>query len=79
MRDMGQVLTTMGGHYPGGWQRDIRVQTTNHMGRVFAAYGTPPGSHIGVWRTRAGAVRGVNLRVGRRMVGPCLTLLVHWR
>jgi hypothetical protein len=44
----------------------------------FAAYaGSPPGSHIGLWRTRWGGLRGVNLRLGRRYVGPCLTLFIH--
>jgi hypothetical protein len=74
-------LSTIGGSYTGGtgWQRDIRAQTTSHMIRAFACYGTPTGSHIGFWYTRSGAVRGVNLRIGRRYVGPCLTMLVHWR
>ena len=47
--------------------------------RVAAYYGSPPGSHIGFWRTRAGTVHGWNLRIGKRYVGPCLTLLVHTR
>ncbi len=74
-------ISTIGGSYIGGtgWQRDVRVETANHMARAFACYGTPPGSHIGLWFTRAGTVRGINLRIGRRYVGPCLTMLVHWR
>ena len=47
--------------------------------RLFAAYGTPPGSHIGFWRTRYGTLSGWNLRVGKRYSGPCLTLLAHTR
>lgn len=41
--------------------------------------GTPPGSHIGLWRTQYGPLQGLNLRVGRQYLGPCLTLFVHTR
>lgn len=46
--------------------------------RVGAFYGSPPGSHIGLWRTNYHGLKGLNLRIGRRYVGPCLTVLVHW-
>jgi hypothetical protein len=46
----------------------------------FAVYvGSPPGSHIGFWRTCVGTMRGINLRVGRRYIGPCVTVFVHTR
>jgi hypothetical protein len=45
--------------------------------RGLLAYGNPPGSHIGVWRTSWGGLRGLNVRVGRRIVGPCVTAFVH--
>jgi hypothetical protein len=45
--------------------------------RFAVYYGTPPGSHIGVWRTHWGDLRGLNVRIGRRYVGPCLTAFVH--
>lgn len=50
----------------GGWRRF----------RLGAYYGPPPGSHIGLWRTPG---LGWNLRVGKRYLGPCLTLLAHTR
>lgn len=46
----------------------------------FAVYaGSPAGSHIGLWRTRWGALRGLNFRIGRRCIGPCMTIFVHTR
>jgi hypothetical protein len=64
-----------------GEQREAGVVFTTRRRwlRLFAAYGTPPGSHIGLWRTDTGTVHGWNLRIGRRYVGPCLTLLTHTR
>lgn len=47
--------------------------------RFAAYYGTPPGSYIGFWRTRVDDFRGLNLRLGRRFSGPCLTMFVHTR
>lgn len=47
--------------------------------RFGAFYGSPPGSHIGLWRTNAFGLRGLNLRVGKRYIGPCFTLLAHTR
>ncbi len=77
---LGVTVSTSGGpDIGGGWQRDVRVETASHMVRAFACYGIPSGSHIGVWRTRAYGVCGINLRIGRRIIGPCLTLLIHWR
>ncbi len=64
---------------PDGFESDLVLQTDGRWLRLGAFYGTPPGSHIGLWRTRWGSVRGVNLRVGRRYIGPCLTLLIHTR
>lgn len=60
-----------------GWEADLRLTTRRRWYRVGAFYGTPPGSSIGLWRTRWGTLRGLNLRIGRRYVGPCLTLLAH--
>lgn len=62
-----------------GIQRDAEIVFTTRRRRLrlFAAFGTPPGSHIGLWHTNTGTVHGWNLRVGRRYVGPCLTLLAH--
>lgn len=47
--------------------------------RLAAYYGRPPGSHIGLWRTRVDPLYGLNLRIGKRYVGPCLTMFVHFR
>lgn len=47
--------------------------------RFGAFWGAPPGSHIGFWRTRVDNLRGLNLRVGKRCVGPCFTVLAHTR
>lgn len=61
---------------------DVRVEWPGRWVRLAAYFGTPPGSHIGLWRTRggySGALQGLNLRVGRRYVGPCLTVFVHTR
>ncbi len=41
--------------------------------------GSPPGSHIGLWRTRWDTMRGINLRIGRRTIGPCVTMFIHVR
>lgn len=61
------------------WKIVNRLAERRWRVRVFAAYGPPPGSHIGLWRTRAGELRGVNMRIGRRIAGPCFTVLFHWR
>ncbi len=65
------------------WLPINRLNRDRWRFRVAGFYGSPPGSHIGVWRTKwpsgASTLHGVNLRFGRRYVGPCLTLLVHWR
>ena len=58
---------------------DWRFERLGRWLRIAAYYGSPPGSHIGFWRTRAGTVRGWNLRVGKRYIGPCLTLMIHTR
>ncbi|MFY1595464.1 hypothetical protein [Micromonospora sp. WMMD737] len=58
---------------------DIVIKTTGRWLRLAVYYGTPPGSHIGFWRTRYGTLRGWNLRLGKRYVGPCLTAFVHTR
>lgn len=55
----------------------IRVTVGRRWIRVAVYYGSPPGSHIGFWRTRVGGLLGLNLRIGRRYLGPCLTVLVH--
>jgi len=64
------------------WQRggDIVFKTRRRWLRLALYYGDLPGSHIGFWRTRggfSGALYGWNLRVGKRIVGPCLTMFVH--
>ena len=59
---------------------DIVIRTRRRWLRLAVYYGTPPGSHIGFWRTRggfSGSLRGWNLRVGKRYSGPCLTAFVH--
>lgn len=58
---------------------NVVLTTRGRWLRFAVFYGTPPGSHIGVWRTRVDDLRGVNVRVGRRITGPTLTLLVHAR
>ena len=61
---------------------DLVVETRRRWIRFAAYYGQPPGSHIGLWRTRSGfsgAMKGLNLRIGKRYVGPTLTVFVHTR
>jgi hypothetical protein len=62
-----------------GWEANLIAATHRRWVRLFACYGPPPGSHIGLWHTQMGQVHGWNLRIGRRYVGPCLTLLAHTR
>lgn len=58
----------------------LRSLRTGGFWRIAAYWGTPPGSHIGFWRTRYdGVLRGLNYRIGRRYVGPTLTMFMHWR
>lgn len=61
---------------------DVIIRTGRRWLRLAAYYGSPPGSHIGFWRTRgglSGSLRGWNLRIGKRYVGPCLTAFAHTR
>lgn len=68
-------------HWPGSQtDANLVIRTRRRWLRLFVAYGTPPGSHIGLWHTDpAWGVHGWNLRVGRRYRGPCLTVLAHTR
>ncbi|MFG2059681.1 hypothetical protein ACGFI9_37285 [Micromonospora sp. NPDC048930] len=61
-------------HQRGG---DIVIRTRRRWLRLAVYYGTPPGSHIGFWRTKGHGLRGWNLRLGKRYAGPCLTAFVH--
>lgn len=64
------------------WDVNLAVTVGPLWGRVMLAYGAPPGSRIGVWITRGGftgRLRGINVRVGRRYTGPCVTALAHFR
>ena len=61
-----------------GWEATAVIEGPKRWRRLGAFWGPPPGSHIGLWRTNWG-VRGWNFRVGRRYIGPCLTLLAHGR
>lgn len=56
---------------------DLRAEWRRRWVRAALIAGTPPGSNIGFWRTRMGAMRGWNFRVGRRYRGPCVTALLH--
>lgn len=56
---------------------DVVVEAFGRWVRVALYVGTPPGSHIGIWRTSWGELKGLNVRVGRRYVGPCVTAFVH--
>lgn len=61
---------------------DIQITACGRWVRFAAYLGTPPGSHIGLWRTGggySGSLQGINLRVGRRYLGPCLTVFAHTR
>lgn len=62
-----------------GWYLGMAVRIGRCWVRFAAAYGQPAGSHIGVWRTRWGDLRGLNLRIGKRYIGPALTVLLHTR
>lgn len=64
------------------WDIGVAVTIGPLWGRTMLAWGMPPGSRIGAWVTRggfSGRLRGVNVRVGRRYVGPALTWLAHGR
>ena len=56
---------------------EIVVYAAGRRTRFGAFYGTPPGSHMGFWRTRAYGMNGLNYRIGsfRRS----LTFLLHSR
>lgn len=56
---------------------DLSIDTLGRWVRICVAIGTPPGSHIGLWRTNGYGLRGLNLRIGRRIAGPCLTVFIH--
>lgn len=56
---------------------DLVVEVLGRWVRFALYVGTPPGSHIGLWRTNWGYLKGVNLRIGKRYVGPCVTVFVH--
>jgi hypothetical protein len=61
---------------------DLIVEMFGRWVRFALYVGSPPGSHIGFWRTRGGftgEMQGLNLRIGRRYIGPCLTVFVHTR
>jgi len=60
-------------------EAEVVIRTPHRRLRLLGVYGTPPGSHIGLWRTRTGDTSGWNLRIGRRYVGPCITVLAHTR
>ena len=61
------------------WGGDARISGSRRWVRLALYIGTPPGSHIGFWRTRVADLRGWNLRIGRRYAGPTLTLMLHTR
>lgn len=63
-----------------GWQADAAVVVPGRWVRVGAFYGPPPGSHMGLWRTRCDDLRGLNWRVQlRNRPWRCLTLIAHTR
>ena len=66
-------------HPPEQTDINLVIEYCGHWFRLFAAYGIPPGSNIGLWHTSMGEVHGWNFRVGRRLTGPCLTVLAHTR
>jgi hypothetical protein len=72
-------LENRSGHAAAQRWADLRLARHDRWVRAGVFYGTPPGSHIGLWRTRVDDLRGWNLRIGCRYTGPCLTLLLHWR
>jgi hypothetical protein len=55
---------------------EVVIETRSRWLRLVVVYGTPPGSHIGFWRTRMGDHEGLNLRIGKRF-RTCLTLMAH--
>ena len=57
---------------------EVKVTTAHRWVRAVVVYGTPPGSHIGFWRTSYGNLRGWNLRLGKRY-HKTLTMFVHTR
>ena len=84
---MRRILTAAGplnmerrsGHAAAQRWADVRLSRRDQWIRLGVFYGTPPGSHIGLWRTRYDDLYGWNLRIGRRYTGPCVTLVLHWR
>jgi hypothetical protein len=55
----------------------LRLTLPGRWFRVAVFYGTPPGSHMGFWRTRVDTLRGWNYRVGT--IRRCATVLLHTR
>lgn len=66
-------------HNTSQWGGDIRIVLFDRWWRAALYFGQPPGSHIGLWRTRTDGLQGINLRVGHRYIGPCLTVFIHTR
>lgn len=59
---------------------ELVVRTRKRWLRFFVAYDDKaPWPRYGFWRTRGWEVRGVNLRVGAKFPGPCVTVAVFWR
>ena len=69
--------------HPLPWEVELKITSPRmwpqKMLRVGGVVGPAPGSHTGYWRTRAGTVRGHNLRIGSPYAPVCLTLFAHWR
>lgn len=57
---------------------DLVIEVSGRWIRFAAYFGVPPGSRIGLWRTRFDDMRGVNLRIGKRY-RKTLTVFVHTR
>lgn len=58
---------------------DVRLTLGGRRIRAAVYAGAAPGSHRGVWRTRRGALRGWNLRIGRRRSVTTFVHLYPWQ
>jgi hypothetical protein len=55
----------------------IRVTVFGRWFRLAAFLGSPPGSHMGLWRTDSYGLKGLNYRVELGGYHHCFTVLAH--
>lgn len=73
-------VKTRAGRTLGQSYAEVVIRTRKRWVRLFICHDRKAGwPRYGFWRTGGWEVRGVNLRVGVKFPGPCVTALVHWR